>query len=125
MGFKQYALVYNPEQRNWGVTKYSFQKMTKFAILGITSFSVRPLQISTVIGTTIALMAFCYGLYAIFMKIFTNATVPGWTSMLIIISFIGGIQLIMLGIIGVYIGKLFIESKRRPSYLIKEQEIDN
>lgn len=125
MGFRQYALPYCPEQRDWGETKYSLKKMIKFAVLGITSFSVKPLQISTVIGIIIALFSFGYGIYALLMKILTDATVPGWTSMLIIVSFIGGIQLIMLGILGVYLGKLFIESKRRPSYLIKEQQLDN
>jgi dolichol-phosphate mannosyltransferase len=124
MGFRQYALTYSPEQRSWGVTKYSFRKMMRFAVLGITSFSVKPLQISTVIGTIIAIMSFGYGIYALLMKILTDATVPGWTSMLIIVSFIGGIQLIMLGILGVYLGKLFIESKRRPSYLVKEQGLE-
>ncbi len=125
MGFRQYALNYSPEQRSWGVTKYSFRKMMKFAVLGITSFSVKPLQISTVIGTLIAIMSFGYGIYALLMKILTDATVPGWTSMLIIVSFIGGIQLIMLGILGVYLGKLFIESKHRPSYLVKEQGLED
>jgi len=124
MGFRQYALTYCPEQRSWGVTKYSFRKMMKFAVLGITSFSVKPLQISTIIGTIIAIMSFGYGIYALLMKILTDATVPGWTSMLIIVSFIGGIQLIMLGILGVYLGKLFIEAKHRPSYLVKEQGLD-
>lgn len=124
MGFRQYAMTYCPEHRNWGETKYSFSKMMKFAILGITSFSVKPLQISTIIGTIIALLSFGYGIYALLMKILTDATVPGWTSMLIIVSFIGGIQLIMLGILGVYLGKLFIESKHRPSYLVKEQGLE-
>jgi dolichol-phosphate mannosyltransferase len=124
MGFRQYALTYSPEQRSWGVTKYSFRKMMRFAVLGITSFSVKPLQISTVIGTIIAIKSLGYGIYALLMKILTDATVPGWTSMLIIVSFIGGIQLIMLGILGVYLGKLFIESKRRPSYLVKEQGLE-
>ncbi len=125
LGFRQFALSYHPEQRSWGETKYSFRKMVKFAVLGITSFSVKPLQISTVIGTIIALMSFSYGVYALLMKIFTSATVPGWTSMLVIVSFIGGIQLVMLGILGVYLGKLFIESKRRPSYLIREQATED
>ena len=88
--------------------------MFKFALSGITSFSTKPLQISTIIGSIIALCAFIYGIYAISIALFTYNVVPGWTSMLASVLFIGGLQLIMIGILGEYIGKLFIENKRRP-----------
>lgn len=123
LGFKQYAIEYIPDERTWGKTKYSFTRMLKFAVSGITSFSIKPLRLSAFTGLVVALFAFLYGLYAIYMKIFQNNTIPGWTSTLIVISFIGGIQLIMIGILGEYIGKLFIESKRRPDYIIREKSL--
>jgi len=123
LGFKQYGISYLPEERHWGKTKYTLGKMIKFAITGITSFSNKPLHISTMLGYIIATLAFLYGIYAIIMKIFADNTISGWTSVLTIVSFIGGIQLIMIGILGEYIGKLFIETKRRPNYIIKEKSL--
>lgn len=123
LGFRQYGIEYMPEKRNWGKTKYGLSKMMKFAITGITSFSLKPLHISTMFGYTIATMAFIYGIYAIIIKLFTNNVISGWTSVLTVVLFIGGIQLIMIGILGEYIGKLFIESKKRPSYIIKEKRL--
>lgn len=123
LGFKQYGIKYNPEERHWGKTKYTFKKMVKFAIAGITSFSIKPLHISTILGYIIALASFAYALYAIGVKLFTNNTVSGWTSVLVAVLFIGGMQLIAVGILGEYIGKLFMESKKRPSYIIKEKNL--
>lgn len=123
VGFKQTAIEYLPEERQWGKTKYTFKKMFKFAIAGITSFSLRPLHLSTIVGYIIAGLAFVYGLYAIFIKIFTEKAISGWTSVLAGVLFIGGMQMIMLGILGEYLGKLFIESKKRPNYIIKEKKI--
>lgn len=123
LGFKQYGIKYNPEKRHWGKTKYTFKKMVKFAIAGITSFSIKPLHISTILGYIIALASFAYALYAIGVKLFTNNTVSGWTSVLVAVLFIGGMQLIAVGILGEYIGKLFIESKKRPSYIIKDKSL--
>ena len=124
LGFRQYALEYIPEKRVWGKTKYSFLKMFKFAMIGITSFSIRPLHISTILGLIIAVVSILYGIYAIFMKLFTSYTIQGWTSLLIVVAFIGGIQLLMIGILGEYLGKLFIEQKRRPPYIIKEKSTE-
>lgn len=123
LGFSQFALEYVPELRSWGQTKYSVKKMLKFAMVGITSFSIKPLHLSTILGTAMAIASFVYGLYAIGMKLFTNQTIPGWTSLLIVVSLIGGIQLLMIGVLGEYLGKLFIESKKRPPYLIQETNL--
>ena len=123
LGFKQYGIKYNPEERHWGKTKYTFKKMVKFAIAGITSFSVRPLHMSTICGYIIAFFAFLYALYAVFVRLFTENTVSGWTSVLVAVLFIGGIQLISIGILGEYLGKLFMESKKRPSYIIREKNV--
>lgn len=124
LGFKQYALEYVPEKRFWGTTKYSLRKMLKFAITGITSFSIKPLHFSTILGTLMAIVSFLYGMYAVAMKVFTDQTIPGWTSLLIVVALIGGIQLLMIGVLGEYLGKLFIESKQRPPYLIRETNME-
>lgn len=123
IGFKQHSISYIPEARQWGKTKYSVKKMFSFAIFGITSFSIKPLRFSIIFGFLFAMFAFLYGLYAVFIKFYTSSAIPGWTSLLILVSLIGGIQLIMIGVLGEYLGKLFIESKNRPSYIIKEKNI--
>lgn len=123
LGFRQFGITYMPERRVWGKTKYTLRKMVKFAITGITSFSTKPLRISTLLGYVMALLSFFYGVYAIGIKLFTQEAVSGWTSVLVGIFFIGGIQMIMMGILGEYVGKLFIESKNRPNYIIREKEV--
>jgi len=123
LGFKQVGIEYMPERRNWGKTKYTFKKMFNFALSGITSFSIKPLHISTVLGYIMAGLAFFYGIYAIWIKIFTDQAISGWASVLVGVLFIGGIQMIMIGILGEYLGKLFMEAKKRPSYIIKEKKI--
>jgi dolichol-phosphate mannosyltransferase len=124
LGFKQYGIEYMPKKRNHGQTKYTFKRMIKFAASGITGFSVRPLQISTFLGFIFALVAFIYGSYAIYVKLFTGDTISGWASVLTAILFIGGIQMVMIGILGEYLGKVFIETKKRPNYIIKEKSGD-
>jgi len=125
MGFEQTQIEYTSQERYAGKTKYSFRKMWKFAFSGITSFSTKPLQISTIIGFVIAFAAFIYGIYAIIASLFTDIKIEaGWTSLVVSVLFIGGLQLIMIGIIGEYLGKMFIENKRRPNYIIKESNIE-
>ena len=121
LGFSQIQLEYMAAERFSGKTKYSFSKMLHFASDGITSFSVRPLKISIYLGFIIAFIAFLYILYAIYIAVFTNNAITGWTSTIISVLFIGGIQLIMIGILGNYLGKLFMENKNRPNYIIKEK----
>ena len=125
MGFEQTQVEYLSQERFAGNTKYNFRKMWKFAFSGITSFSTKPLQISTIIGFVIAFAAFIYGIYAIIASLFTDINIEtGWTSLVVSVLFIGGLQLIMIGIIGEYLGKMFIENKRRPNYIIKESNIE-
>ena len=124
LGYKQCGIEYFPQERHWGKTKYSFRKMFSFALTGITSFSTKPLHFSTKIGTLIAILSFCYGLYALYIRFFTDMAIEGWTSLLIVMSFIGGVQLIMIGIVGEYLGKLFMAQKSRPNYIIKEKSND-
>jgi dolichol-phosphate mannosyltransferase len=126
VGFRQYGIEYIPDKRFSGQTKYSFRRMLGFALTGITSFSLKPLRLSVLLGVILAVLAFGYGIYAILLKLFSDRAIPGWASVLVSVLFIGGIQLIVLGIIGEYIGKLFMESKRRPHYIVKEKsEIRN
>ena len=125
LGFDQAGIEYVPDDRTWGKTKYSQKKMFALAISGITSFSIKPLRISTIIGVSIAVFSLLYGIYALYIKFFTNNSIEGWTSVFFMVTFIGGIQLIILGIIGEYIGNIFLESKKRPHYIIKEDSSDN
>ena len=123
LGFKQYGIDYIPNERFSGQTKYTFSKMVRFALTGITSSSAKPLYFSIYLGAFLALCSFIYALYAIYVAIFTTEAVAGWTSTIASILFIGGIQLMMLGIVGIYLGKLFSESKKRPNYIIEESNI--
>lgn len=123
MGFKQTIVPFTANERFAGTTKYTFKKMLKFATTGVTAFSVKPLKLSIYLGSAIALLAFLYGIYAAYIHIFTNHAVTGWTSVILSVLFVGGINLLMLGIIGEYLGKLFIENKRRPNYLISETNL--
>lgn len=121
LGFKQYKITYSPAPRHSGTTKYSFRKMLSFALNGITSFSIKPLRFSIFAGIFISIMAFVYAMYAIILYLFyPEKAVPGWASVLVSVLFIGGIQLLFLGVLGEYLGKLFMQAKQRPGYIIKE-----
>ena len=123
LGFKQTGIEYTPKNRHSGSTKYTLGKMISFAIHGITSFSVIPLRISIVFGFFISFCSFLYTAYALFTKFYVKTVIPGWTSILISVLFLGGIQLIFLGVIGEYLGKMFIEAKNRPNYVIKDKSL--
>ena len=124
MGFKQVIVPFTANERFAGTTKYTFRKMLKFATTGVMAFSVKPLRISVYLGSIIALIAFLYGLFAIYINVFTDRAITGWTSVISSVLFVGGINLLMLGIIGEYLGKLFIENKRRPNYLISQTNME-
>jgi dolichol-phosphate mannosyltransferase len=123
LGFKQVALDYQPAARFSGQSKYSLAKMFHFAINGITSSSAKPLYFSIYLGLFFAFLAFVYGCYAIYIAVFTDSAITGWTSLIASVLFIGGIQMILIGIVGIYLGKLFVQSKQRPTYIIKENSI--
>lgn len=122
VGFRQKRVAYTPEPRFRGTTKYTVRKMVKLALSGITSFSVRPLHFATLAGAGVSMLAFGYALYALYVVMFTTRAVPGWTSVLVSVLFIGGIQLLVLGIMGEYLGRLFVQSKQRPPYLVRETD---
>ena len=120
-GFRQTGLRYQRQKRYSGKTKYPIFKMFRFALTSVTSFSFIPLQLASYFGFLISVIAFMFGIYAIYLKLFTDATIQGWTSLMIAILFIGGVQLITLGIIGEYIGRISEEVKQRPPYVILEK----
>src|SRR5215213_5976398 len=119
-GFRQVGLPYRRAPRFAGQTKYPLSKMVRFAFDGIVSFSVKPLRLSTLMGFVSAGMALFAILYALAMRLFTQRWVTGWTALIIAILFLGGAQLISLGIIGEYVGRLYGEDKRRPLYLVRQ-----
>ena len=120
VGFKQFALQYERKERFAGKSKYPFWKMVKFAVDGILSFSIKPLRLSTLFGFVSSLLAFIGMIYALIMWL-VGSPVLGWTLMFIAIMFFGGVQLISLGIMGEYIGRSYVESKRRPLYAVREK----
>lgn len=120
-GFRQTGLHFKPNPRNSGRSKYSLGRMLGFALCGLVSFSIMPLRLAMFLGFGMALTGFVVGLKAVIEYLFTNNTVPGWASTIVIVVLVGGVQLIILGIIGEYLGKLVVESKQRPHYIIREQ----
>jgi polyisoprenyl-phosphate glycosyltransferase len=120
IGFRQCQIAYHRKKRFSGRTKYTFSKMLKFALDGITSFSHLPLRLASYFGLFVSFVCFLYLIYAILLKLLTNAPIGGWTSLMTAILFIGGIQLVTIGIIGEYIGRIFDETKNRPLYIIDE-----
>jgi len=120
MGFSQTHLSYQAQERRRGKSKYSLRRMRLFALDGVTSFSSKPLRISMILGLTAILGGFLYIIYAVVMY-FSGQTNPGWTSLLITVLLLGGIQLFSIGILGEYLGRVFHEAKRRPHYFIEKR----
>ena len=120
-GFRQEAVPYHRAARAAGKTKYSFNKMLRFATDGLVSFSLLPLRLATWLGLLAVGLALSGIVYALVLRLFTAVWVSGWTSLLIAVLFLGGVQLLMLGILGEYVGRIYGEVKRRPLYLVKER----
>ena len=118
VGFKQFAIHYEPNERFSGKSKYTLGKMMRFAVQGITSFSTKPLSMAIVLGISLSVMAFIFYLAYVLYSIYYGHVISGWASVITTVVFFGGLNLVVLGIIGVYIGKLFMQSKGRPNYLI-------
>jgi dolichol-phosphate mannosyltransferase len=121
LGFTQEAVPYRRAARVAGVTKYPLKKMIRFALDGILSFSVAPLRLAIWVGVGTASLAVAGIVYALFLRVFTSIWVPGWTLLFIACASIGGIQLVFLGVLGEYIGRIYGEVKRRPLYVIQER----
>lgn len=118
LGFKKTSISYIPNDRYSGKTKYNLKKMVNFAVNGITSFSIVPLKVVTMLGFWISSLTFAYIGYTLYSCIFLKNVITGWTSLIISILFLGGVQLIAIGILGEYVGKIFVESKNRPRYVV-------
>lgn len=121
VGFNSTCVYYERHTRLAGRSHYPLMKMINFAIDGITSLSVRPIRIITAFGFIVSLFGFIGVIWAVIMFLMKN-TVAGWSSMICIICFLGGIQLLSLGVIGEYIGKIYLEAKKRPRYIIKDRK---
>ncbi len=125
VGFRQTAIEFVREERWAGETKYNVKKLLRLAWDAITAFSYKPLKIATYLGFILSGISFIYLLIVIFEKVFTQKTVPGWASLMAISLFFNGVVLIMLGLLGEYIGRIYEETKDRPLYIIyKTQGFD-
>ena len=125
LGFRQKALPYKRDARWAGETKYPLSKMIKFALTAISSFSTSPLKIASWVGFASSGAAVLGMLYVLGLRMFTSTWVEGWTALMLAVLFIGGIQLLVLGIMGEYIGRIYGEAKRRPLFLIREERVQN
>ena len=119
LGFKTAKVYYERKERTAGESKYPLKKMLAFAMQGITSFSVKPIRMIAFLGALFAIFAVIIGIYAL-ISLIAGKAVPGWTSTMLSIWLIGGVQLIALGLIGEYIGKIYMEVKRRPRFIVEE-----
>ena len=117
VGFKSTSVSYSRAERLAGESHYPLKKMIALAVDGITSLSVKPLRLITGFGLTVALISFIGCLWALITAL-CGRSVPGWASMTCIVCFVSGVQLICLGIIGEYVGKIYMETKQRPRYII-------
>lgn len=124
IGFKQYAIDYMPDKRLSGETKYTFKKMRNLALQGILSFSTKPLDLALYLGFGIALLSLLLVPYAV-ISLWTGHVMAGWVSLIITVGFLGGLQLFILGIIGLYIGRIFAKSKGFPPYIIRTTNIES
>ena len=123
VGFKSTSVYYERHERIAGESHYPLSKMLSLAFDGITSLSIKPIRIITIMGVIISLLSFVMIIYAL-VSYFHSSVTTGWASTLIIVCFIGGIQLISLGVIGEYVGKIYMETKQRPRYIISDRTTD-
>ena len=120
IGFNTEYMYYNVEKRYSGKTKFNTKEQFKYALTGITNYSIKPLTLASIIGSIISLLSLIYMLVIIVQVLLYGKDVPGYASTIVAILFMGGIQLIFMGILGTYIGKTYTETKKRPIYIEKE-----
>lgn len=124
-GFRTTSIEFTREKRAEGFTKYSIWKLWNLALEGITSFSTAPLKVWTYLGISGSLFAFLYGAFILMRTLLYGRDVPGYTSLIVVILFLGSLQLISIGTLGEYIGRIYIESKQRPKYIIRNTYGEN
>ncbi len=122
IGFKTATVSYERHERFAGKTKYPLGKMIRFAIEGITSCSVRPIRMIAVAGVVVSLISIAFLIYTVF-GYFNGGTIDGWASTIVIMCFLGGFQMLSLGIVGEYVGKIYMEVKHRPRYAVQEKKL--
>jgi polyisoprenyl-phosphate glycosyltransferase len=122
IGLRQTGVLYRREERFAGETHYPLRKMLRFATTGVISFSAAPLRVAMRIGFIVSGLAFALAVWSLIVKFAGFYNVPGWTSIVVVVSLLGGIQLMVLGVIGEYIGDIHVEVKRRPLYVIDQLE---
>ena len=120
IGFKKKGIFYEQRQRQHGKTKWSYYKLLNLALTGITSFTTTPLRFASVFGIIVSLLAFLYLVYIVIKTLLYGDPVQGYPTLMVTILFLGGIQLIALGIIGEYLSHIFNETKKRPGYFVRE-----
>ena len=120
IGFKKKEILYDRDPRAAGETKWNYAKLINLAIDGITSFTTAPLRLSSLLGGLVSLVAFIYIAYLLIRPLFGVPTGSGYASLMAVILFLGGVQLLSLGVIGEYIGRIFNETKQRPLYFVDE-----
>jgi glycosyltransferase involved in cell wall biosynthesis len=120
IGFSQIAVPYQRDPRFAGQTKWNYWKLWNLALEGLTSFTIAPLKTSTYLGLVAAAGAFVYGLFLIGRVLLTGIDVPGYASLMVVVLFLGGMQLVALGVIGEYLGRMFNETKNRPLFFVKD-----
>jgi glycosyltransferase involved in cell wall biosynthesis len=121
IGFQSIGVPFTVEERQHGVSKWSFRKLFRFAFDGITSFSTVPLRVWTYLGGLISLLALATGVFFVLETLIYGPTTPGFPTLIVSIMFLSGIQLMSLGIIGEYVGRIFAEVKRRPLYIVADR----
>lgn len=122
VGFRQTAIPYEYRDRHAGEPKYNFRRMMTLAVNGLVSFSNAPLELALHVGFVVALLSFMAGVGDIIAKMASTDTVPGWLSLVITVSFLGGMQLVILGVMGIYMSRIYEEVKSRPLYIVSEVE---
>ena len=123
IGFNQTYVEYDRGERNSGETGYTYRKMIRFALDGITAFSTTPLKFATALGFFVSVAAFVTSLYVLYSKFVADDVVPGWASLMLVVLFLGGVQLICIGIIGEYISRLSTDVKQRPLYVVRDRNL--
>ena len=120
IGFSSFEIKYNRQARFAGKTKYPLNKMIRYAGNAIFSFSSKPLRMATRFGTLIVFFGLIFGVYVVFMKIFTDIVIPGFAALMVANIIFGGLQILFIGLVGEYIARIFEEVKERPLYIVKE-----
>lgn len=124
MGFKQKALTYQVQPRHAGKTAYNFKRMLSLAMIGATSFSVKPLRLAIYLGFLVAILGCLFTAYVLYIKLFNGAALSGWASIMCVLLILGGTQLVIMGIVGEYIGMIFMEMKKRPTYIVDKTSLE-